>query len=284
MRLLITGGTGYLGSRLVKSLLLNNHEIMCVKRQSSKIDYLSDVINKLILVNSDDIDLGVNINIFKPNIIIHTACIYERGNNSFFDIYEGNLEFPIKILKYAIESGATRWINTSTSLSPYMNMYSLSKYQFSEWGRYFSRTYNIDFINLKLEHFYGENGPKSHFITWVISKLMNGEPLDLTDGTQKRDFIYSGDLEKIYNKLINLALYGYHDLPVGTGVSPTIREVVEYLHRITHSNSKLNFGVLPMRQNEHNSSCDTTQLKKLGLECSVSWKDGMNKILGAVYK
>ncbi len=284
MNILVTGGTGYLGSHLIKKFLSQGHEILCIKLADASTENLAEVLPQVSFVDSGSDSLADKIAAFYPQTVVHTACAYERGNNTLQDVFQANLSFPLRVLQHAIESGAQRWINTATSLPNSLNSYALSKYQFSEWGRYFAEKGNFAFLNLKLEHFYGENGPSTHFLSWVVQNLKKGKPLDLTAGTQKRDFVYVGDIENIFNAMLEVPVKGYYDIPVGTGITPSIREVVEYLHENTNSKSSLNFGAVPMRDNEPSSACDTSMLRQFGLECPCFWKDGMKKIIGDAIK
>ena len=73
-------------------------------------------------------------------------------------------------------------------------MYSFSKKMFSEFGRFYAEKHGIIFNSLLLEMFYGADEPKNRFLPSIISKMINGEPVETTLGTQHRDIISSDDI------------------------------------------------------------------------------------------
>ena len=253
---------------------------MCIIREGTSAERVSSIRDKVQFAYANDPELAQIIRDYAPQVAVHTACIYEQSGRTSEELLDGNLIFPLKILRYVMQSGTKMLINAATSLPDTFNMYSLSKYQFSQWGKFFADHQGLTFINLQLEHFYGSHYPDSHFLGWLINGLRSGEPLNLTDGTQKKDFVSVEDVENIFCALLTAQLTGYHNIPVGSGCAPTLREVIKYLHDITQSSSQLNFGALPMRNNEPSGACDTSVMRQYGFECSCYWKDGMKKIWG----
>lgn len=279
MNIAVSGATGYLASRLIHAFLREGHSVLCLKRAGSDVSRLVDMQDKLAFADVDHSDILQRISDFAPEAVVHTACAYERGGNDFATLLEANFVFPMQLLQYALACDVRLWINTGTALPENFNAYSLLKHQFSEWGKFYAVQDKITFYNVKPEHFYGEGSSQTNFLSRVLKKLRAGEPLDLTAGTQRRDFVYVRDLETIYTALLSADLSGYTDIPVGTGTAPCIREVVEYLKELTRSDSALNFGAIPMRINEPNSNCDLTEMKKLELQCAWTWKEGMKKMV-----
>lgn len=279
MNVIITGGTGYLGSRLVRRFLDIGHHILCLTIPDDPCINLADIREKINFVCTKDPFMMENICAYRPDVVVHTATVYERGNATIDQVFEANLEFPFHVLCAAMQGKAKRWINTATSLPDGINSYSLSKAQFGEWGRLLAHRGGLEFVNLKLEHFYGENGPDTHFLTQVTRKLKANEPLDLTVGTQHRDFVYIGDIVDCFAHMLTAPVDGFMEVHIGTGVSPSIREVVEYLKYLSGSVSELRFGAVPLRENEPDCVCDTAEMKSLGMECKYSWREGMKKLI-----
>lgn len=278
-RILLTGATGYLGSHLARSFLQEGCSICCVVLSFEKLGYLTDDKEKFLLLKSSDPFLREQIHQFAPEVMVHTACAYERGDNTIQMVFDANLSFPFHMLQFCLEAGTKRWINTNTVLESDVNSYALSKRQFVDWGRYYARKGEIEFLDLQLEHFYGPNAPEYHFLSWVIQCLQKNEPLPLTLGTQHRDFVYIRDLEKIFVKALELPFSGYEEIPIGTGIAPEIREVVAYLKEITGSKSELQFGAVPMRENEPESKENYSKMRKYGLSCPTGWMDGLKMAL-----
>lgn len=279
MNIVVTGGTGYLGSRLVHRFIELGHRILCLTIPDDPCLSLNDLREKIICIHTNDMNMNDKICEFQPDVVVHTAAVYERGSATIDQVFEANLNFPFTVLRAVIKGGAKRWINAATALPDNVNSYSLSKAQFSQWGKLTAMRGEISFINLKLEHFYGENGPDTHFLSWVVKKLKKNEPIDLTKGTQHRDFVYVGDIVECFAHMLTANVDTYAEVNIGTGVSPTIREVVEYLKELCDSTSELRFGAIPMREIEPDSICDTTQMLRYGMTCKHTWREGMKKLL-----
>ena len=113
-----------------------------------------------------------------------------------------------------------------------------------------------------------------------IAKLERNEPIRLTHGEQKRDFIYVDDVLDAIELIANhKELPNYLDVPLGSGEAPSIKELISYLKRIAGSSSELLWGAIPLRPNEPSICADLSIYHLLGGKITYDWKSGMRHML-----
>jgi CDP-paratose synthetase len=281
--ILLTGATGYLGSRLLEKLLQQNYTVIIVKRKTSSFEKIKELAN-IKFYNNSEADIK---QLFEENnidLILHLATLYGRKGETLMEIKNANLDFPLLLLNYALENDVKYFINTGTSLPFLTNQYALFKNQFAECLQFFNN--KITSINILLEHFYGPGDDSSKFITAMIHKMKeNVKEIQLTAGIQIRDFIYTEDVLNAYLTMIDSLnkFKGYNVVPLGSGETCTIREIVELIKLYSKSDSELQFGAIPMRDTElMKSDADISILKELGWKPKYSLKQGLELTVDSV--
>lgn len=284
MNILITGGTGYLGSHLARACLARGDQISLLKRGSSNLRRIKDVEADLAIYDLDQADLRRVLRERKIEAIIHAATCYGRQGENLDEMLRANLLFPAALLDAASSFGVTPFINTDTCLDAFLNNYALSKKQFAQWGKLYAGQGKIRFLNLVLEHFYGPGDDESKFVSFLIRQCLNDRPeIALTKGEQKRDFIYIDDVVSAYLLLLDEAANQsepYSEYDLGSGEAVSIRSLVEMIHALTQSKSQLNFGAIPYRPGEAMYSCaDIQPLRQRGWAPHVPLHAGLEKTL-----
>jgi len=278
-RILITGGTGFLGSNLVKKYVIEGFEITLLKRQTSNMKRLEDYQNKLKIYNIEDVSLADLFLKNKPDIILHCATDYGRKNIDPLGIVEANLVLPLKLLDLGAKNKVQCFINTDTYLDKRINHYSLSKQQFKEWLESYSN--EMICINMVLEHFYGAFDDKTKFVSYVIDQLLtNVTEINLTKGDQKRDFVYIDDVVNAFILVTKKALSmknGFYQYEIGTTQQVKIKELVEAIKLLVgNKTTKINYGAIPYRKNEiMEAHVDITEIEKLGWGPCFSLQEGL---------
>lgn len=279
--ILITGGNGFLGSEIIKDLI-SEYRVVVLQRtfKNERLKNYPDI--KIYTAHHLE-------QIFKENkidIIIHAATVYGRYGESSETILDSNFLMPFRLLQFALKNKVSTFINVDTVLDKNTNDYSFTKAQFREWLMRVSD--KIQVVNMQLEHFYGPGGNKDNFITIMSAKMLQNQPeIDFTKGEQKRDFIYIGDVVSAFNKVIKCLgeLKQYNEFQVASGEAFTIRQMLESIKKITSSNSRLNFGNIPYRQNELMfPESDNRELIKLGWQPKTSFEDGITKTINDLKK
>jgi CDP-paratose synthetase len=284
-KILLTGATGYLGSHLAIALNAKGYHLIILKRQASQLKKIESIKSAVDLYDVENLDYNKIFN-EHANIeaIIHTATCYGRNNESIGEIFSANTSYPLQLMDAGSRAGVKLFLNTDTILDKYLNLYSFSKNQLLEWGRFFSINKKIKFGNIKLEHFYGAFDDSHKFATHIIRECINNKLyLNLTPGQQTRDFIHINDVVSAYITLLQNAHHisePFFELDVGSGTALPIREFVEKIHFITKSKTKLNFGAIPYRDGEvMHSEANIGFLKKLGWQCQYDINTGLNDVI-----
>ena len=254
-KILITGGTGFLGSNLINTISNNdNYKIFLLCRKTSffyRID--KKILKKIKIFKIENINLD---NIFKKNkfdCVIHCATNYGLKKRNISEVIQPNLILPMRLLDLAKNYKVKSFINTDSILNKNISNYSLSKHHFAEWLELFSKDFYC--CNLKIEHFFGPNDDDTKFIISIIKSFLKKKNIvNFTQGNQKRDFIYIDDVVLAIQKILLHSLKqkkGFETFEIGSGKSISIKDIVKLTKKLCNNNTtKLNFGKIPMRKNE----------------------------------
>lgn len=286
---LLTGGSGFLGSHILKGLLRANYNVVVLVRKKSNLHRIESFKDKykLFCINEDLSNLN---DLFSENVIdviIHTATEYGR-DSSMSSILQSNLLFPVKLLEEGIKNNLKLFINSDTFFgkstfkdSSYLNEYTTSKKYFLDYLLDSKEKFKV--VNMRLEHIFGEYDSENKFVTNVLYQLINNKTeIFLTEGLQKRDFIYIDDVVDAYLKVLENSskLDKFTEFGVGRGNSITVRYFVELLFEITKSNSELKFGALPIREGEiQDSTANLDGLIELGWKSNYDLKSAISKLV-----
>ncbi len=281
MKIAITGASGYIGFKLLSRFLEDGNKLLAITRSSNpKILSLTKKYSANLEICELDVDdLFFCIHKFTPDAIISTSCCYESDPKFLTKTVTSNYIFPAQLLKSALQlEKKIRFISIGTSLPENLNLYSLTKKQFAELGAFFSKTGKIQFINILSESFYGADEPANRFIKASILSLLANKDLNVTEGTQHRDYVSIEDVINILVFLTNTDSMtdSYYDIPLGSGTAPSIRDILEFLKQECHSEASIHFGAIASRPHEPSTRADLSKLKELGYKKDpIVWKDGM---------
>ena len=233
MRILVTGGLGFVGSNLVEELVHDGHAITVVDNLSSE-SSSETYKHKYVKYYIEDIRNIDKLNLPKFEVIFHLAGL-ARIQPSFevpIEYIDVNITGTAKICQLAKEHGARLIYSSSSSIN---NGEYKTPYTFSKWGgeevlKTWIQCYNIDAMICRFYNVYGRREPQTGDYATVVQKFLtkyaNNEPLTIVgDGEQRRDFTHVDD---IVSGLIRVMEVGksksvYH---LGRGINYSINELV----------------------------------------------------------
>ena len=233
MKILVTGGAGFIGTNLIKRLLIENHQVESIdnydsglrENQQKECTYYNENIINIDTLGEKNYD-----------VIYHIAGL-SRIQPSFLnpsETFKVNTEGTQKVLEYARKNhckvvyagSSSRWHN------PYQSPYATSKYLGEELCKMYRKTYDL---HIEIARFYNVYGPGEIIdgdwaaVTGIWRRqARDGKDITIVgDGEQRRDFTYVGD---IVDGLIKIAESGERHSDAwefGTGMNYSINEVYE---------------------------------------------------------
>jgi UDP-glucose 4-epimerase len=240
MRILITGGSGFIGTHLINKLSSDGHDVYNLDKVISTA--LPSDKQKII----DILDIDVNDNIFKAvDCIIHLAAMVSvpRSFDDPVNSFGNNTFLTIKILSAAKLHGIKRFL-FSSSAAVYGNKegtvsetdstepnspYGLDKLVSEKYIQMYCQLWNIDYLILRLFNVYGigQNLEYAGVITaFNLAKQKNESLIIYGDGEQTRDFISVSDtcnhISNLINKNIKNEIFN-----IGTGNSISINTLAK---------------------------------------------------------
>lgn len=213
MKVLVTGGAGFIGSHIVDSLIAKNYRVVVIDNLSTG---RREFVNKRAKFYQRDITKKIT-DIFmkeKPEIVIHAAAqvmLRRSIDEPEFDA-QTNIIGTIRVLEACRKSGVKRIIYTSTGGARYgepqylpadethqirpLAPYGISKHTAEHYIDVYSRLYGIDYLIFCFGNVYGpRDDPRFGRVIAVFSEaiLQGRRPIIFGDGKQTRDFVYVGD-------------------------------------------------------------------------------------------
>jgi len=290
--ILITGGSGFLGSALAHYWVEAGYKITILVRPNSDLYRLEGIFENIEIIKIDGEKKTNELILYsKPEIIVHTAVNYGRNNETIPQIYDANYSFGLNLLHGVLAGGRkVVFINTDTVIQPSVNTYAKSKREFAKKADEIAKQNptKLKFINTRLQLMYGAEQNKLTFPGFVFKECIENNPhIRLTTGEQLRDFIYIEDCISAFNIIVkNTDKFTISDeIDIGSGKVISVRKFAEKIQKLTKSKTQLNFGEIPHRENEP-LLCkgDIRRLKSLGWKQNYEHNNGIMKTIEIMSK
>jgi CDP-paratose synthetase len=259
MKILITGGTGFIGQNLIPRLMeeCKTDEIMLLCRDvQSAIDKLSlQGVRNFRVEQAEDWDKVIE---FNPELVIHLAAYITSANdlNSMDKLIDTNIIYSAHLLHALSQcTGMKLFLNTG-SFAEYRRgprqidnayLYSVTKSAFRSFLDYYAKLKGFKYITAVPYSVYGGKPTVKRIMDYMMDAMDAAAPVDMTPGQQVLDFIHVDDIAAFFLSVIHrfdeyLALEQGSEFHLGTGRGYTLREVAKELERITGKPFNIHWG------------------------------------------
>ena len=264
MRVLVTGGAGYIGSVIVEALLQAGHSTVVfdslVRGHVEAIHPQAKFVCGMI---QDRPHLAQTLQEHQIEAVIHMAAFIEAGESvKQPDVFfQNNVVGALQVVRAMIEVGVKKLVFSSTAalygdpehlpiaeedvVAP-TNPYGESKRVTEQMLRWMAPTYGITATALRYfnaagasEHYGEDHSPETHLIPLVLRAALNSTPIAIfgtdyptPDGTCVRDYVHVLDLAQAHLLALGRTEPGLRIYNAGNGSGYSVREVIHAVERV----------------------------------------------------
>jgi len=297
MKVLVTGGAGFIGSHLVDRLVQEGHDVVVVDNLSTG---NRRSLNRTARFCKLDIQSWRLERVFRnerPNIIMHLAAqmdVRKSVEDPVFDA-QVNVLGMLNVLQQAVRHGVRKVVFSSSGGAIYgeqevypateshitqpLSPYGISKLCGEQYLSYYQRVSGLQMVNLRYANVYGprqDPDGETGVIAIFIQKLLNNEQAIIHgNGRQTRDFVYVEDVVEANLAVMGPETQGTYN--VGTGKETSINDLLRIL--ITHTNSTCKEVHGPAKKGEQaRSVIDSSKIRQeLSWEARTELSDGLKR-------
>jgi len=297
VKILVTGGAGFIGSHVVDAYITAGHEVAVLDNMSTGREANVNSTAQAYRVDVRDLEkVQGAVASFKPEVISHHAAQSEVPRSVADPGYDAqvNIVGGLNILKAAVDNGVRKVIFSSTGGALYgepdvvpadedhpirpLSPYGTSKYSFEQYLAMFQRTFDLNFTTLRYANIYGARqdffAEEGRVVAIFASRMIEGKPVTIDgDGNQSRDMLHVGDVA-----MANIAALEHGDggtYHVSTGIPVTINDLFRKLALLTEYKLEPRFG--PARKGDvYRIALDNTRAaEQLGWRPRILLEEGL---------
>jgi UDP-glucose 4-epimerase len=251
MKVLVTGGAGFIGSHIVDSLLEQGHDVVVFDDMSSgRMENLRDSKNRIEFIKGDILDYDSLKRASQDvDVISHQAAqleIFRCIDNPIYDL-KTNTIGTVNVLRAAAENSVKKIINASSACvygqaeeTPQYEdhprnpnwEYGVSKLAAEKYCEIYENKHGMTIPSLRYGIVYGEREWFGRVMPIFIKRVMENKPLVIFgDGEQLRDFIHVSDIVSMHDILMEKNVSGPYN--VSTSIGTSVNKLVGVLKEVS---------------------------------------------------
>lgn len=306
MKVLVTGGAGFIGSHIVERLVKDGHEVVAYDNLSSgKRENLAHIGPKVELIEADVRDAPqLDYYMAGCDVVFHEAAVVSVPYSVEHpqETHDVNIQGTLNVLLAAKRRGVKRVVfacsaavygddpempkRESMRAAP-MSPYGVEKMTGEHYLGVWNLLYGVETVSLRYFNVFGERqdpkSPYSGVISIFVDRALKGEPVTIYgDGGQSRDFVYVGNVVDANIRAALTPGIGGRAYNVACGKSTTLLELLDTIEGIVGSKTGRTFAP-PRAGDIRESVADVTRIREdLGYDPKVGVEEGLRRLVEQV--
>jgi nucleoside-diphosphate-sugar epimerase len=265
-RVLVTGGTGFVGSRLVKRLVQDGRDVHVTSIPDDNFSLLAPVLDRVTIHLHDGSTGGMSdiVAAAAPDTVFHLASLFlaQHEPADIEPLVRSNVLFATQLVDAMARHGVHNLVNTGTSWQHYENrdyspvcLYAATKMAFEAILAFYTESTRLQAITLKLFDTYGPGDPRPKLLHLLGRVSREQMALEMTPGNQLIDLVYIDDVVEAFvmaaRRVEGGEGIGRHErFAVSSGRPLSLRELVEHFGRAAGTGMPIIWGRRPYRPRE----------------------------------
>jgi len=259
MKIVVSGGTGFIGSHLIPELIASGHQISVLKRKQSDLKRLSLFAGQINIINFGRYeDICAGFKTFVPDLVIHLAALYinEHNPGDIAALIDSNISFGTHILEAMKEANikkflniGTRWQHIGNKRYRPANLYAATKQAFKDILIYYEAS-GICHKTIELADTYGEGDTRRKVLDLLLNACRKNEKIDLSPGEQELDLSYVGDICEFIKEHIDFEDFYDNKTITLSGTVIKLRDLGQLVEDKFKVRGVLNWGGKAYREHE----------------------------------
>lgn len=250
MRIIVTGGNGFLGSNVVRKLLGEGHELFVISNNHNNLeDILPQITYNTSYTNAIDE--------FQPDVVIHFG--WKGGNNAkdvnhvsqFYDNMPMSLDLISKLTllpkkpkfigvgSFAEYGDYNFPIREGVSEEP-QTLYGVSKLALKNYTEIICKQNGMEWSWIRPCYVYGPGDVSTRLIPTTIRKCISNQPIELDSCNKYIDYLYIDDFCKYVSHLVASKSDGVYNL--SSGSKYFLRDAITFIHKLVGNKNTINFA------------------------------------------
>ena len=295
MKILVTGGAGFIGSHLVDGFIESGHDVVVIDNLSmGQIQNLNSNA-KFYLMDIRSAELEKLFETEKIDVVCHQAAqmdIRKSVQDPMFDA-DTNIVGTLNILQNCVKHNIKKVLFASTGGAVYgeqeqfpcdedhplrpVSPYGIGKLAVEKYLFYYAGEFGLPYVILRYGNVYGpRQNPKGEagVIAIFACKLLKGEqPIINGDGRQTRDYVYVEDVKQANLKALDLAANEIFN--VGTGIETDVNVIFNELNQLTGNRAREEHGPAKPGEQQRSVISPEKAFKKLGWQPQMNLTEGL---------